>query len=187
MMMIAAGLPKCTGQYLVCKYLLDHPKNAMALNDLGIFMRIEKDYPKAIALFLYAKQINDTSVEIATNLAWAYAYAGDFAKAKNYFNGVLKIFPDYGSALEGLSLIAYQEGDRQTLWNNLNKQLLNNSKAAVVSSEKAGEKDHVRGRDLLSLLVRANIVTGLSDNQRMVDEDVLARTYSVLAHKIIST
>ena len=117
-----------TGQYLVCKYLLDHPKNAMAANDLGIFLRIEKDYPKAIASFLYAEKLNDTSVEIKTNLGWAFAYAGDFNKAKSYFNKVIKIYPYYGSALEGLSMMAYQEGDLQTLWNNLAKQLQNNSK-----------------------------------------------------------
>ena len=128
MIMLAAGLPKCTAQYLVCKYLLDHPKNAMAINDLGIFMRIEKDYTKAISLFLYAENLNDTSAEIKTNLGWAYSYAGDFSKAKNYFNKVLKIYPDYGSALEGLSLMAYKEGDLQTVWKNLAKQLLNNSK-----------------------------------------------------------
>lgn len=128
MIMLAAGLPKCTAQYLVCKYLLDHPTNAMAINDLGIFMRIEKDYSKAIALFLFAENLNDTSVEIKTNLGWAYAYAGDFSKAKTYFNKVLNVYPDYGSALEGLSLMAYKEGDLQTVWKNLAKQLMNNSK-----------------------------------------------------------
>lgn len=40
------------------------------------------------------------------------------------------------------------------------------------------EKDtaDLKGRDLLSVLVRANLDTELPDSQRMSDEDVLART-----------
>jgi len=57
----------------------------------------------------------------------------------------------------------------------IGRQLLGDSKAAIVASEKAGEKNNTGGRDLLSLLVRANTATELSDSQRMSDEDVLAR------------
>jgi tetratricopeptide (TPR) repeat protein len=128
MMMVATGLPKCTGQYLVCKYLATHPQSASTLNNFGVFLRIEKDYAKAIPVFLFAKNINDTSLEISTNLAWAYAYAGDFANAKKYFNAVLKVNPKYGSAMEGVALIAYQEGDKQTFWKSLTQQLFNSSK-----------------------------------------------------------
>jgi tetratricopeptide (TPR) repeat protein len=129
MLMIAAGMPKYTGHYLVCRYILDHPDNAMAINDLGIFMRLEKDLPKAISLFTYARSLNDTCIEIQTNLAWAYAYAGDFTKAKQNFNAVLKSRPDYQSANEGLALIAYQEGDKQALWNSLTKQIFSSNKS----------------------------------------------------------
>lgn len=65
----------------------------------------------------------------------------------------------------------------------IGRQILSDSKAAVAASEKAGEKDSVRGHDLLSLLVRANTATDLSDNQRMSDEDVLARR-CFIAHSI---
>lgn len=129
MIMIATGQPKYTGQYLVCRYILDHPNNAMAINDLGIFYRLENDYKKAIPLFLTAQQLNDTCIEIKTNLAWAYAYAGDFGKAKQYFNIILNLNPSYSSAMEGLALIAYQEGDKQALWNSLSKQLLSSNKS----------------------------------------------------------
>ncbi len=129
MLMIAAGMPKYTGHYLVCRYILDHPDNAMAINDLGIFMRLEKDLPKAISLFTYARSLNDTCIEIQTNLAWAYAYAGDFTKAKQNFNAILKSRPDYSSANEGLALIAYQEGDKQALWNSLTKQIFSSNKS----------------------------------------------------------
>ncbi|MGG9961557.1 tetratricopeptide repeat protein [Ferruginibacter sp. SUN106] len=129
MMMIATGLPKCTGQYLVCKYLAAHPQSASTLNDFGVFLRLDKDYAKAIPVFLFAKNLNDTSLEISCNLAWTYAYAGDFSNAKKYFNTILKVNPKYGSALEGISLIAYQEGDKQTFWKSLTQQLFYNSKS----------------------------------------------------------
>lgn len=129
MLLVATGLPKCAGQYLVCKYLLAHPQSASTLNDFGIFLRIDKEYKKAIAVFLYAKSLNDTSLEIATNLAWSYAYAGSFSEAKKYFNAILKVNPKYGSAMEGVSLIAYQEGDMNTFWKGLTQQLFNNSKS----------------------------------------------------------
>lgn len=125
MLLMANGMPINMGQYMVCRYLQDHPNNAMAINDLGIFLRLKKDYQKAIPAFLYAlKLTKDSSNEIKTNLAWAYAYAGNFSQSKQYFNNVLTQWPNYGMALEGLSLIAYQEGDKQALWNNLAKQMM---------------------------------------------------------------
>lgn len=162
MLLIAARImPKYAGQYLVCRYILDHPDNAAAINDLGIFMRFEKDYAKAIPLFLYAQQLNDSSLEIKVNLGWAYAYAGDFSKAKNYFNSVLKINPDYATATEGLSLIAYQEGDRQTLWNNLTKQLFSSNKTfgfsgSFPSNGMAGFCGGILNEDALNKMDKAN-------------------------------
>ena len=47
-------------------------------------------------------------------------------------------------------------------------------------SEKSSSlaKDSWKGRDLLSLLVRANMATDLPSNQRMSDDDVVARKCS---------
>ena len=53
----------------------------------------------------------------------------------------------------------------------IGNQLLRESKAAV---EGASEKQN--SRDLLSLLVRANMSKDLPESQRMSDHDVLART-----------
>jgi hypothetical protein len=50
-------------------------------------------------------------------------------------------------------------------------ELLIDSKAVA-----AGTGEKRRGRDLLSLLVQANMETDLPENHRMSDEDVLART-----------
>ena len=53
----------------------------------------------------------------------------------------------------------------------IGNQLLRESKAKVADT---GEK--ASGRDLLSLLVRANMAFDVPENQRMSDKDVLART-----------
>ena len=64
--------------------------------------------------------------------------------------------------------------------NRVGKQLLLDSKAAILGdgggNEKV-EKSSWPGRDLLSLLLRANMSTDLPPNQRMTEEDVLAREY----------
>ena len=69
----------------------------------------------------------------------------------------------------------------------IGNQLLRDSKAAVTAEEtgsKVDEKSAVKKRDLLSLLVRANMSTDLAPSQRMSDEDVLARKYLGLHFQI---
>lgn len=64
--------------------------------------------------------------------------------------------------------------------NRIGKQLLQDSKAAILadgSGNEKIEKSSWPGRDLLSLLLRANMSTDLPPNQRMTEEDVLAREY----------
>lgn len=62
-------------------------------------------------------------------------------------------------------------------------QLIAEKKAAIMqevteSKEKSGgvEKKHVRGRDLLTLLLKANIASDVPENQKLSDEDILGRT-----------
>ena len=65
--------------------------------------------------------------------------------------------------------------------NRIGKQLLRDSKAAILAdgggNGKLEEKSSWPGRDLLSLLLRANMSTDLPPNQHMTEEDVLAREY----------
>lgn len=82
----------------------------------------------------------------------------------------------------------------QKTMGRIGSQLLHDAKAAVVSShnaEKGGsiEKSSLQGRDLLSLLVRANMATDIPENQRISDEDVLAQvpTFLVAGHETTST
>jgi len=76
--------------------------------------------------------------------------------------------------------------------NRIGKQLLQDSKAAIladgVGNEKI-EKSSWPGRDLLSLLLRANMSTDLPPNQRMTEEDVLAQvpTFLVAGHETTSS
>ena len=74
------------------------------------------------------------------------------------------------------------------------KQILSERKAEIrrESSEKAGavEKKDLQGRDLLTLLIKANMATDIPENQRMTDDEVLSRAYlcpfpvNVVSHRI---
>lgn len=68
-------------------------------------------------------------------------------------------------------------------------ELLERSKAAMAEEEKADAKDSVRARNLLTLLLRANMAPDLPDHQRMSDEEVLAQvpTFLVAGHETTST
>ena len=57
-------------------------------------------------------------------------------------------------------------------------ELVAQKKAEIEAEAQAGEKKaglHGGPRDLLSLLLKANMATDIPDNQRLTDEDVLAR------------
>ena len=51
---------------------------------------------------------------------------------------------------------------------------------ASTSDETKGDvrKKDIQGRDLLSLLIKANMATDIPDSARMSDEDILAREFS---------
>ena len=64
--------------------------------------------------------------------------------------------------------------------NRIGKQLLQDRKAAILAHggiDGKLDRSSWHGRDLLSLLLRANMSADLPSNQRMTDEDVLAREY----------
>ncbi|KAI0744951.1 cytochrome P450 [Earliella scabrosa] len=73
------------------------------------------------------------------------------------------------------------------------KQILSERKAEIrrESSEKAGsvEKKDLQGRDLLTLLIKANMATDIPENQRMTDDEVLSQvpTFLVAGHETTST
>jgi hypothetical protein len=71
----------------------------------------------------------------------------------------------------------------QKTMNGIAAQLVSNAKAEVSSSSNPDsvEKSDIAGRDLLTLLVKANMATDTKDAQKMVDKDVLARRFSSLS------
>jgi len=66
-------------------------------------------------------------------------------------------------------------------------RLLQDSKAALRAENEKLEKNSWKTRDLLSLLLRANMATDLPPSQRMVDEDVISREYFIYIHDGRST
>ena len=124
MLMLANGIAKYEGEYLICKDVIKHPSNAWAINNLAILYRNDSKYKESISTFQYALTLlNDSSPVIKTNLAWACSYYGDYKTAKKYFNQVLKTDPYFSSAMEGLAIIAYDEGDLGALFDCLMKEV----------------------------------------------------------------
>ncbi|KAF8206821.1 cytochrome P450 [Mycena galopus ATCC 62051] len=74
--------------------------------------------------------------------------------------------------------------DAQATMKRIGRQLLEDSKRDIAENGDAG-----RGRDLLSLLVRANTSKELPENQRLSDDDVIAQvpTFLVAGHETTST
>ncbi|KAI9068013.1 cytochrome P450 [Trametes sanguinea] len=72
-------------------------------------------------------------------------------------------------------------------------QLIRDKKAAIMRElgNKDGtiDKKDLPGKDLLTLLIKANMATGIPENQRLTDEEVLAQipTFLVAGHETTST
>ena len=59
-------------------------------------------------------------------------------------------------------------------------QLIKDKKAQIMSSSSGSvEKKDFDGRDILSLLIKANMASDVPDSQRLTDEEVLARTLTL--------
>ena len=54
-------------------------------------------------------------------------------------------------------------------------KLVQERKAEMLSESDSFQKKDLNERDLLTLLMRANIATDIQDSQRLSDEEVLAR------------
>ncbi|TCD65211.1 hypothetical protein EIP91_002958 [Steccherinum ochraceum] len=71
-------------------------------------------------------------------------------------------------------------------------ELIQEKKAAILAEKSRAsgvEKKDVRGRDILSLLIKANMSTDIPESQKLSDEDVLAQipTFIVAGHETTST
>jgi hypothetical protein len=66
---------------------------------------------------------------------------------------------------------------------SIGQSVISQKKAEILSSSEIDskgrvEKKNIQGRDLLSLLMKANMATDIPDHARMTDEDILARKSS---------
>lgn len=69
--------------------------------------------------------------------------------------------------------------DAQNAMRHIGMQLVAEKKTAIRQASQDNEKGDgkaLQGRDLLTLLIKANMATDLQEDQRLSDEDVLART-----------
>ncbi|KAH9054511.1 cytochrome P450 [Lactarius vividus] len=76
----------------------------------------------------------------------------------------------------------------------IGSQLIRDKKAAVLAELNLGasgvvEKHDVQGHDLLSLLIKSNIASDMSENMRMSDEEILSQvpTFLLAGHETSST
>ncbi len=63
---------------------------------------------------------------------------------------------------------------------SIGQNVISQKKAEILSSSEIDsqgrvERENIQGRDLLSLLIKANMATDIPDNARMTDEDIMAR------------
>ncbi|KAF9453705.1 cytochrome P450 [Macrolepiota fuliginosa MF-IS2] len=126
------------------------------------------------------------------------ALQGEKSELNEAFNTVFSTRPSimtvFLKTLMGrLSFLIPAEGDKAThkaraTMDRIGNQLLNESKAALAGASK-GNDERLRKRDLLSLLLKANMSTDVPENQRMSDQDVLAQvpTFLVAGHETTST
>jgi hypothetical protein len=66
---------------------------------------------------------------------------------------------------------------------SIGQNVISQKKAEILSSSEIDskgrvEKKNIQGRDLLSLLMKANMATDIPDHARMTEEDILARKSS---------
>ncbi|KAF8839261.1 cytochrome P450 [Paxillus ammoniavirescens] len=106
------------------------------------------------------------------------------------------IFPILQARIPPLRLIPSDRARKiqvaQRTMARIGEELLTKAKAAALAGATEGgeiEKSSIQGRDLLTLLVKANMATDIPESQRLSDEDVLAQvpTFLVAGHETTST
>ncbi|KDQ16690.1 hypothetical protein BOTBODRAFT_106698 [Botryobasidium botryosum FD-172 SS1] len=127
----------------------------------------------------------------ANELAKAIGTVFSGTQEFSYFNmlrqmfPVLKIIPDNSERAKKVK----QSNDTMR---RIGLELVQGKKAAVIAAAGKGgavEKSNVTSRDLLSLLIKANMASDIPDTQKMSDEEVLAQisTFLVAGHETTSS
>lgn len=84
------------------------PKDAQLLYKIGNIYYDTQQYPDAVKYYEQAAQLNPKALDVRTDLATAYFYAGDSDKSLAEFNQVLKIDPNFANALFNQGMILWQ-------------------------------------------------------------------------------
>jgi len=103
-----------------------------------------------------------------------------FFRMLKVFIPLLRVIPDE---------VTRQTKAAQKVSRRIGLKLIADKKAEIIKAKSAGEKDtSTHGRDLLTLLIKANMSTDIPENQRLSDEDVLAQvpTFLVAGHETTS-
>ncbi|WKC73194.1 tetratricopeptide repeat protein [Borreliella yangtzensis] len=100
--------------------------NKLALNNLGILYKKEKNYQKAIEIF--EKAIINSDIEAKYNLATTLIEINDNARAKDLLKEYTKLKPNNPEALHALGIIEYNENNNDQTLRELVKKFPNYKK-----------------------------------------------------------
>ncbi|MCS6904246.1 MAG: glycosyltransferase family 39 protein [Bacteroidia bacterium] len=90
---------------LLLKSLEYNPQNEIALDALGKFYFLQKDYTKAILYFKKAVALRSENHEFYYNLGAAYLNSGYVDSAQATFERILRAYPQHAGAQQGLAII----------------------------------------------------------------------------------
>ena len=88
--------------------LQSNPKDAQLLYKIGNVYYDTQQYPEAVKYYEQASQLNPNALDMRTDLATAYFYAGDADKSLAEFKNVLKQDPKFANALFNQGMILWQ-------------------------------------------------------------------------------
>ncbi|EEF84741.1 tetratricopeptide repeat protein [Borreliella spielmanii] len=100
--------------------------NKLALNNLGILYKKEKNYQKAIEIF--EKAIINSDIEAKYNLATTLIEINDNTRAKDLLKEYTKLKPNNPEALHALGIIEYNENNNDQTLRELIKKFPNYKK-----------------------------------------------------------
>ncbi|WKC78699.1 tetratricopeptide repeat protein [Borreliella turdi] len=100
--------------------------NKLALNNLGILYKNQKNYQKAIEIF--EKAISNSDIEAKYNLATTLIEINDNTRAKDLLKEYTKLKPNNPEALHALGIIEYNENNNDQTLRELVKKFPNYKK-----------------------------------------------------------
>ncbi|KAH9910538.1 cytochrome P450 [Epithele typhae] len=127
-------------------------------------------------------------------LSEAFSQIFNPANKPSVMTGLRLLFPILSNIM--LDADSRRQAKAQDSMRKTGMQLIQEKKEAIAAEGKMGEAKldgfdgpDLRGRDILTLLLKANMATDIPESQRLSDEDVLAREYIFLVagHESTST